>query len=157
VIRETPGMLVNARQDRAAFGELRIGFDEGGNGRADGGDLTFDLVEALHILPFQQRERPDFGAVFGGGAILNERFAGDMELLEFGESLAARGTRLDRKERPSASEGHFRCFAHAGKKRRIEAIGLGELAGCLGEAARLSRVDLDERRASLASARSKAR
>jgi len=30
----------NARQDGEAFGELRIGFDEGENGRVDGGDLT---------------------------------------------------------------------------------------------------------------------
>jgi hypothetical protein len=47
----------------------------------------------LHILPFQQRERPDFGAVLGGGAILDPRFAGDIEFLESGKNIAADGHR----------------------------------------------------------------
>jgi hypothetical protein len=70
-------------QDREAFGELRISFDEGKNGRVDGGDLTFDLSEALRILPLQQRKRQDFGAVLGGRTILHQGFAGNMKLLEY--------------------------------------------------------------------------
>jgi hypothetical protein len=118
----------DARQDREAVGEFRIGFDEGENGRVDGGDLTFDLVEALRILPFQQRKRPDFGTVLGGSAIFDQRFAGDVKLLEFVEECA-----------------------HAGEQRCIEAIGLGELAGRLREAACLRGVDLDEWQASACS------
>jgi hypothetical protein len=60
--KKSVGGARDARQDGEAFGELRIGFDDGENGRADGGNLTLNLVEALRILPFQQRERPDFGA-----------------------------------------------------------------------------------------------
>jgi hypothetical protein len=130
----------DARQDREAVGEFRIGFDEGENGRVDGGDLTFDLVEALRILPFQQRKRPDFGTVLGGSAIFDQRFAGDVKLLEFGKNIAADGAHIEVEE----------C-AHAGEQRCIEAIGLGELAGRLREAACLRGVDLDEWQASVCS------
>src|SRR5580692_4050101 len=134
VICETPGMLVRMakRLASSALASMKARM------AASMAAIWRSIWSALRILPFQQRERPDFGAVLGGGAILDQRLAGDMELLEFGESLAARRTWLDRKERP-----------HAGEQRRVEAIGLGELAGGLREAARLTRVDLDERQAGL--------
>ena len=100
-------------------------------------DLAIDLFEALSILTFQQRERQSFSAVLGGGSILHQGLASDVKLLQFEQKLASGWARLQ-----------FQQGAHASQDRRIQAIGLRQLAGRLGEAARLTRIDLDERNAS---------
>ena len=104
--------------------------------RFDGRDLTIDLLEALSVLTLQQRERQDFSAVLGGGAILHQGFASDVELLQFEQDLAWSRARLQ-----------FQQGAHARQNRRIQAIGLRQLARRLGKTARLTRIDLDERNA----------
>jgi hypothetical protein len=72
--------------------------------------------------------------------------ASDVKLLQFEQKFASGWARLQ-----------FQQGAHASQNRRVQAIGLRQLAGRLGEAARLTRIDLDERNASDASARSTAR
>jgi hypothetical protein len=64
------------------------------------------------------------------------RLASDVKLLQFDEGLASSRARFQ-----------FQQGAHASQDRRIQAIGLRQLAGRLGEAARLTRIDLDERNA----------
>jgi hypothetical protein len=59
--------------------------------------------------------------------------ASDVELLRFEQDLAWGRARLQ-----------FQQCAHARQHRRIQAIGLRQLARRLGEAARLTRIDLDE-------------
>jgi hypothetical protein len=43
--------------------------------------LNVDLHEALFVLLFEQGKRDSLGAIFGGGAVLNERGARQMQLL----------------------------------------------------------------------------
>ena len=64
------------------------------------------------------------------------RLASDVKLLQFEQDLASGWARLQ-----------FQQCAHAGQNRRIQAIGLRQLACRLGETARLTRIDLDERNA----------
>ena len=130
------GYARNAGQDGEAIGEARVGFDDPEDCRFDGRDLTIDLLEALSVLTLQQRERQDFSAVPGGGAILHQGFASDVDLLQFEQNLAWSRARLQ-----------FQQGAHASQNRRIQAIGLRQLARRLGKAARLARIDLDERNA----------
>ena len=66
-------------------------------------DLTIDLLEALGVLTLQQRERQDFAAVLGGGAILHQGLASDVKLLQFEQDLASGRARLQ-----------FQQCAHAG-------------------------------------------
>ena len=117
--------------------EARVGFDNLENGRFDSSHLPIDLFEALSVLTFQQRERQNLSAVLGGGSILHQGLASDVKLLQFEQDLACRRARLQ-----------FQQGAHASQDRRIQAIGLRQLAGRLSEAARLTRIDLDERNAS---------
>ena len=63
--------------------------------------------------------------------------ASDVKLLQFEQDLACSRARLQ-----------FQQGAHTSQNRRVQAIGLRQLAGRLGEAARLTRIDLDERNAS---------
>ena len=62
------------------------------------------------------------------------------------EDIAAGGTGFQLQKR-----------AHASQHGRVETVGLGELAGCFGEAPRLARVHFDERQAGKARVRSNAR
>jgi hypothetical protein len=124
----------NAGQDGEAIGEACVRFDHLENCRFDRRNLPVDLFEALSILTFQQRERQSFSAVLGGGSIFHQGVASDVEFLEFKQDLASGRAGLQ-----------FQQGAHARQNRRIQAIGLRQLAGRLGEAARLTRIDLDER------------
>src|SRR5271169_2171792 len=101
--------------------------------------LPIDLFEALSILTLQQREGQSFSAVLGCGAILHQGLASDVKLLQFEQDLASGWARLQ-----------FQQCAHAGQNRRIQAIGLRQLASRLSETARLTRIDLDERNAGCA-------
>ena len=114
-----------------------MGFDDLEDRRFDSGHLPIDLFEALSVLTFQQRERQNLSAVFGRGSILHQGLASDVKLLQFEQDLACSRARLQ-----------FQQGAHTSQDRRVQAIGLRQLAGRLGEAARLTRIDLDERNAS---------
>ena len=57
-----------------------------------------------------------------------------MKLFEFEQRIASGGPSLEFEKR-----------AHASEHRRVQAIGLGELASGLGEATRLTGIDLGER------------
>ena len=116
--------------------ETPSGFDNPEDRRFDCHDLPIDLFEPLSVLALQERERQVFSAVPGCGAVLHESLAGDVELPEFEQGFASARSRLELQHRPHASE-----------HRRVQAIGLRQLAGGLGEAARLTRVDLGERNA----------
>ena len=133
---EMPGMPGDACQDCEAAGKLAIGFDHREDGTFDRVDLTFDLLAASCVLAFQQRQRENLCAVLGGGAILDQGFTGDMELLEVSQCIAAGGSRFQLQHRAHASQ-------HCGVQR----VGFCELADRLGEAARPTRIDLDERNA----------
>ena len=62
--------------------------------RFDSGDLPIDLLEALSVLTLQQREGQNLSAVPGGGAILHQRLASDVKLLQFEQDLASGRARL---------------------------------------------------------------
>lgn len=100
--------------------------------------LDFDVYfhEALFVLLFEQGKRDRLGAVFGGGAVFDERGARQMQLLQFGDGLA--------DARPWFEAENL---AHAREHDGVDAIGFDELAGRLGESARLAGIDLGDRQA----------
>jgi transposase len=75
---------------------------------------------------------------FGGGAVFDQRGAGQMQLLQLGDGLADAGARRQIKN-----------LAHARERRGVGAIGFHELAGDLGETARLARINLGDGQASV--------
>ena len=79
-----------------------------------------------------------FRSVLRGRAILDKGLAGKVKLLEAGALPGGGRARIELEQR-----------SHAGEERGVQAIGLRELAGGLGETARLARVDLDEGQACL--------
>jgi hypothetical protein len=110
VMLDMPGMLVRmARRSE----RLALGFDRLENDRFDCRNLAIDLFETLSVLTLQQGERESFSAVLGGGAILHQGLASDVEFLQFKQDLASGWTRLQ-----------FQQCAHARQNRRIQAIGL---------------------------------
>ena len=95
-------------------------------------DLRLDLLELLEVLASQQRQGQDLGAVEGGGAVLDQGAPG-------GEQL---GQAVDGGVRGGAHLGLQRG-AETGEHGRIDRVSLDTLAGGLGKAAGLPRVDLD--------------
>ena len=84
-------------------------------------------------MTFQQRRGQNLAAVLGGGAVFHQGLASQVKLLEFKQRFAARRPRLE-----------LQHCAHARQRRRIQAVGLRQLADRLGEAASLTGIDLDE-------------
>src|ERR1700733_9827593 len=116
------GYAGNADQDGEAIGEALAGFDNLEDCGFDGCDLPIDRFEALSILTLQQRERQSFSAVPGGGAILHQGLTSDAKLLQLEQDLASGWARLQ-----------FQHCAHTSQQRRIQAIGLRQLASRLSE------------------------
>src|ERR1700722_5438560 len=127
------GYAGNADQDGEAIGEALVGFDNLEYCGFDCRDLPIDLFEALSILTLQQRECPSFSAVPSGGAILHQGLTSEVKLLQFEQDLASGWPPPQSKQ-----------AAHPSQNRRIQAIGLGQLASRVSETARLTRIDLDE-------------
>jgi hypothetical protein len=90
----------NAGQDGETIGEASVGFDDLEDCRFDNSDLTIDLLEALGVLTLQQRERQDFSAVLGGGAVFHQGLASQVELLQFEQDLAWGRARLQSSNAP---------------------------------------------------------
>jgi hypothetical protein len=132
----------NGEENLEAACKLRVIFDALFDGGVDLLDFHVDLGEPLFVLPFKQRKRDRLGAVFGRGAVFDQRGAGQMQLLQLGDGFADAGARLDLQD-----------LAHARQHGGVGAIGFDQLAGGFGEAARLARIDLGDRQADAADAR----
>jgi hypothetical protein len=123
VMLETPGMLVRMakRSARLAFASIIWRIALRPSRSAD------RSVRGAEHSDVQQRERESVSAVFGCCSILHQGLASDVKLLQFDEGLASSRARFQFQQGP-----------HASQDRRIQAIGLRQLAGRLGEAARLT-------------------
>lgn len=114
--------------------ELRVIEDELFDRGVDLLDFDVYLGEALFVLLFEQGKRDCLGAVFGGGAVFDESGPSDMQLLQFGDGLA--------DARPWFEAENL---AHAREHGGVDPIGFDELAGRLGETARLAGIDFGDR------------
>ena len=126
----------NAGEDCEPLGEIGVSSDLLEDCRLDRRHLAIDLFEALRILTPQQGGGQNLAAVLGCGAVLHQGFAGEVKLLEREQSVAA--------GRPLLKLQH--C-THARQHRCIQAVGFRQTADRLGEAARLTRIDLGVRNA----------
>ena len=73
------------------------------------------------------------GAIFGGRAVFDQRRAGEIRFFQLGDGLADAGTWLQ-----------IENLAHAREHGGVGAIGFRGLVGGLGEAARLTPIDLGD-------------
>jgi hypothetical protein len=108
--------------------------------------LATDGRNRSGIVFFQEQQLEDFLSVFCRCPVLDERLPGKVQLLEASKFFA-----WDRA--CVRLQGH----AHTGQHCGIGAVGLGQLAGRLGEAPCLAGADLGERRPAIARACSLAR
>jgi len=108
----------DADENGKAPGKAFIGFDMSHDLRLDSFDLLFDVVEALCIELFQQRQSLHLAAVLCSRAIFHQRKASDMKLLEAAEHFTCNRPRLKAEDR-----------THAGEQSGVEMVRLGELTG----------------------------
>jgi hypothetical protein len=113
--------------------ELNVVVDKLFDSGVDLVDFHVDLDETLLVLLFEPRKRDRLGAVSCGGEVLNEWGSGQMQLFQLGDELADAGT-----------ERQIENLAHAREHGGVGSVGFDELAGGLGEAARLARIDLGD-------------
>ena len=126
----------NASQDGEAIGEACVRFDQLENCRFDRRDLPIDLFEALTILTFQQRERESFSA---GSWRRFDPSPGPRERRK------APSVRTRARFEPGALPVPARRPCEPGSAHPRD--GSSPAFGRLGEAARQTRIDLDERNA----------
>lgn len=69
----------DAREDGKPSCQVRIGLKALHDLHLDSANLALDLFQSLGVVTFQDRERQSFGAIFSGGAVFNERFAGNIK------------------------------------------------------------------------------
>ncbi|TDX59560.1 hypothetical protein EDE12_1322 [Methylosinus sp. sav-2] len=97
-------------------------------------DFRVDFGDALFVPPFEQRKRDRLRAVRGGGAVFDERGSRQMQFFQLGDGLADARARLE-----------VESLSHARQHGGVGTIGFDELAGGLGEAARVARIDFGYR------------
>ena len=104
----------NAEKNGVLRGKRFVRRDQLGNGGVDGVDVRTDALEAIGILPSQDRQADPFGPVFRRRAVLDQGAPRSDQVVEIAQAF-----------RPDRPRFQLQCQPHARQHHGIGPVGLG--------------------------------